>query len=192
MPRYNAVRQVYVLLSAGASAYYGFNTKADAADSTTLGHVELIAGQNDKPVLFGINSVKPGRASKVKASGATEASFISYNAVTAAKTAGWSITSGRNSIYRETPRTDLVKAKLSAGCFLGWRMPKETYTRISAQLAANGILDVATGDSGVFYGVNRVAMPNGDVLSRKSLRGSIPYGADGKSARTYLAYDKTP
>lgn len=192
MPRYGSAKTVAVNMPGSATTMYGFNTKVDAADSTTLGHVVLGAANPTKVVLFGCNSRKPSRAKKRKASGAVESSFVDAGAETAAKAAGWSISKSRTTIYKDTARVQRKKAKLAAGVFIGWAMPKETEARLEAAAAtAAGITSVTTGDTGVFYGVNSAILTNGDRITRKQLKGRVNSTVEGKSVTTYVAYDLT-
>lgn len=194
MPIYGNARTVAVNITGQANILYGFNTKVDTADSATLGHIDIIGANPTKVVLFGVNNIKPKRARRVKSTGETESSFVSSDAETAARTAGWDIATARTLLYKDTARTVRKKARLATGVFLAWKMPNETSTRIAANAASLGIQDVTDADDDVFYGVNAVMLTNGQRIGRKQLKGKVPYEQGGltKFVTTYIAYDNTP
>lgn len=195
MPIYGEARLVAVPMPGAANLLYGFNTKVDTADSSALGHVSLETGNPTNIVLFGCNSRKPKRAKKTKATGEQNSSYVSDASVAAAKAAGWEITSSRVTLYKDTSRSVRMKAKLGAGVFVGWKMPNATALKIAgAPSVANGIVAVQDGDDNVFYGVNSVMFTDGTKITRKQLKGKVPYEEGGvtKNVTTYVAYDKTP
>lgn len=197
MPIYGEARLVAVPMPGAANVLYGFNTKVDAADSATLGHVDLEGANPTSIVLFGCNSRKPRRAKRTRATGEQNSSFVAQSAVTAAKAAGWEITSSRVTLYKDTARSGRLKAKLTTGVFIGWKSPNPTIALLNANAgatAAAGILPVADGDDNVFYGVNSVMLPDGTKVSRKQLKGKVSYSNGGvnKAITTYVAFDKTP
>lgn len=194
MSLYGDARLVATNVTGHSGILYGFNTKVDAADSATLGHIDIQTTNPTKVVLFGCNNIKPKRAKRVKVTGESESSFVDPSAEAAAKTAGWDITTSRTSAYKDTSRTVRKKAKLSTGVFLAWKMPNETSARIAAGAAALGIVDVTDADNNVYYGVNSVMLTNGQKLGRKQLKGKVAYEQGGRTkfATTYVAYDNTP
>lgn len=193
MPRYGDAREVAVQWKESSKWLYGFRTKADSADSTVLGHVPVVAGATvEKPVLFGVNNVRPARASKVKASG-TDSSYVGADKVAAAIAANWKVTNGRVTVRRPSARVKIVKVKLATDVFLGWPIPQETYDKTTAAArTANGMVDAAINDDDLAFGLNSIILPNGNRATRKDLRARYPYGDAGKYVTSYAALDKTP
>lgn len=197
MPVYGDARLVAVSMPGANNVLYGFNTKVDTADSATLGHIDIVTTNPTLPVLFGCNSRKPMTARKIKATGEQNSSFIDNDAIATAKAAGWDVRSSNVTLYKATARSQRFKVKLASGVFFGWKCNTATASRLNAAAqgkADAGIQNVADGDDNVYYGVNAIMFPNGVKITRKKLRGKVPYSINGnnKSITTYVAFDTTP
>lgn len=154
----------------GLTIKYGFRTTLGSAASISLGQTTAVDPQGAllSGVILGANSPKPPRASKRRASGETDSSFISYSAIATAKTAGWSVKAGRLTIPRSTKISFPVFAVIDSGTTTngagetvginykyGWRMPKYQYDLINGNFAALGITLVTNDNySDVWFGVN--------------------------------------
>lgn len=129
---------------------YGFYTTTDGAEQTALGQVVVVGGLASG-VVFGANSPKPARMRKLRDSGRSANSYVdSANRTTAAQ-AGWKLTKkARARGVRASALSKPVYIKLKVGTGqtavtiqYAWMMPTETYTAISADMAALGIKDVS-------------------------------------------------
>jgi hypothetical protein len=129
-------RVVSVKLGAPFDGFkYAFRTTIDAAKGTVLGQILVpvtLAEGDVQKLIFGANSPKPRRASKRFAADGQVSSFISIDAITAAKAAGWKV--GRAPATRTGKQGTFSKTRyvLINGVKRAWNMPKSTFTGLSA------------------------------------------------------------
>lgn len=157
MGKYDDRYPVSVVPFNGSSVRYGFLTNIDQADGSTLGHVSAV-DSNQQGLVFGANAPKPARASRKRATGTTS-SFIDWNAIAAARTAGWSI--GKASIRRggTTAKTRVVMVTFR-GISYAWNMPNDTYANIgSGDLQTLGVRETNTGDTDLVFGADSPKPP---------------------------------
>jgi hypothetical protein len=156
MGKYDDRYKVSVVPFNGSTIRYGFLTNIDAADGVALGHQDANAAVNG--LVFGSNSPKPARASRKRATGTTS-SFIDWNAVAAARTAGWSI--GKASIRRGgTTAKSRVVAVTFQGITYAWNMPLDTYNNIgAADRQTLGLRDTDTNDTDLVFGADSPKPP---------------------------------
>lgn len=157
MGKYDDKRPVSVVPFNGSSIRYGFLTNIDAGDGSTLGHVDA-NDRNQQGLVFGANSPKPARASRKRATGTTS-SFIDWNAITAARQAGWS--TGKASIRRggTTAKTRVV-AVTFRGITYAWNMPNDTFANIGAgDLQTLGVRVTDANDTDLVFGVDSPKPP---------------------------------
>jgi len=156
MGKYDDRYKVSVVPFNGSTIRYGFLTNIDAADGVALGHQDANAAVNG--LVFGANSPKPARASRKRATGTTS-SFIDWNSVAAARTAGWSI--GKASIRRggTTPKSRVVAVTFQ-GITYAWNMPLDTYNNIgAADRQTLGLRDTDTNDTDLVFGADSPKPP---------------------------------
>lgn len=156
MGKYDDRYKVSVVPFNGSTIRYGFLTNIDAADGVALGHQDANAAVNG--LVFGANSPKPARASRKRATGTTS-SFIDWNSVAAARTAGWSI--GKASIRRGgTTAKSRVVAVTFQGITYAWNMPLDTYNNIGAgDRQTLGLRDTDTNDTDLVFGADSPKPP---------------------------------
>jgi hypothetical protein len=141
--------KVALLPITGADFLYGFYTSLDNAERTALGHI-LAATSENRTILYGVNSPKPGRMRRVRESGRSATSFVAPNRVAPAMAAGWKLVRpARFKRPANSPLSKMVYVKYKPGggdttVNYAWRMPTSTYDAIGAERAALGIRDVGT------------------------------------------------
>lgn len=142
--------RVSVKASTRSNFNYGFVTTVDADDQTALGHVP-VSGALAAGVMFGLNSPKPARMTKVKSSGKSNSSYVDADNRTSAGSAGWKLTrraraKGRGGgAFSKTVYVDF-KSGSGAGAVTvkyAWNMPLTLYNALSsADRSGLGITDV--------------------------------------------------
>lgn len=147
---------VYVIPFTSATVKYGFLTNVDAAAKTALGHV-AVTGAYPSGLVIGANAPTPPRAKRTTATG-TESSYISAGSIANAKTAGWKVSAGKVRTGTSSGKSKTVKVTFE-GNELAWKMPNFLYTKISADLAGLGILDAASTDLDLVFGVRYPKLP---------------------------------
>lgn len=147
---------VYVTPFSGSTTKYGFLTNVDAAAKTALGHT-AVTGNYPTGLVIGANAPKPPRAKKTTATG-TESSFVDTASITSAKTAGWKVSAGKVRTGASSSKAKTVKITFE-GNELAWKMPNYLYTKISADIAALGILDAASTDLDLVFGARYPKLP---------------------------------
>ncbi|MCU0525164.1 MAG: hypothetical protein MUF72_10095 [Elainella sp. Prado103] len=145
--------RVSVKASARSNFSYGFITQVDSDERTQLGHTPIV-GALAAGVMFGVNSPKPARAFKVRATGRTVSSFVDAGSRTSALAAGWRISKrakarGKGSGAFSKPVYVLFETGSGVGAVnikYAWNMPLDTYTAIGTARTGLGIRDIATTD----------------------------------------------
>jgi hypothetical protein len=147
---------VHVVPFTGSDIKYGFFTNADSTARTALGHT-AITGAYPTGLVLGANAPKPGRATRIRATG-VESSFVSAGARTTAVAAGWKVSPGRvrNGASSTKSKTVYVTAE---GNKIAWKMPTFLYTKISADIAGLGILEAASSDLDLVFGARYPRLP---------------------------------
>ena len=154
---YGSRELVWVQPFTGSTIKYGFHTNADAGTRGALGHTAIV-GEKPSGLVLGANAPKPGRASRLRATG-VESSFVSAGSVAAARAAGWKIRSGRVRIGASSSKSRTVYVT-AEGNKIGWRMPMFLYSKITAgDRAALGILDATSSDLDIVYGARYPELP---------------------------------
>lgn len=156
---------------------YGFYTSLDQAERNALGHVEA-ATNTASAFLYGVNSPKPARLTKIRDSGRSASSWCDIDQVSAARAAGWRlIKPARYKRPTNTALSRMVYVRYQVRSFqinYAWRIPTATYTAIGTDRATMGILDVASGSNAqirdVVWGINNPKPPR---AVKKSPDGSI-------------------
>lgn len=164
MGRYDSRRQVAVKPFNGATFLYGFATNVDAADGAVLGHVEKDAITG--PVVWRANMPKPARASKQKATGVSS-SFVSWDAISAARAAGWRVGKAKLRTGSESTLTKTVYVTVE-GIKYAWRMPNTTATNLG-DIAALGIKVATPADRDLVFGASLPKPPR----AKKVVSGSV-------------------
>lgn len=130
----------------GATYLNAFYTTADADERTALGHVTF-AGNTAAAFIYGVNSPRPARVKKTRASGRSVSSYADVDELAAAITAGWKLVSPAR--YRRATNSSLSKAVYLTYTVNGmsidyaWRMPTETFTALGADFGNLGLKDAA-------------------------------------------------
>jgi hypothetical protein len=141
------------------SFIYAFYTNIPTSARTKLGITTLSPGTNlPTGVVLGSSYPKPPRASKREVTRSTT-SFISHDAITAAKLDNWKIRRFRRSPSlklgtnsNELVRTVYVTVK---GIKYAWNIPKVTLAKIDASLSDLGIQLATESDAGdLCFGAN--------------------------------------
>lgn len=103
---------------------YGFRASAaSVTHQAILGHTPYT---NQAGVVFGANSPKPNRASKLLAGGDTVSSFIDPGQEASAKAAGWVvIASRRRRGIANTPRARTVYVAMPGGYNYAWNITRD-------------------------------------------------------------------
>lgn len=202
---YGERREVAVALDLIPGLLYAFRTDVDNTTSTALGHVAAAQGSGYKPgVVFGINSPKPPRASKLFATGTkrNEESFIASDKIATARTAGWKIKPGKISKLRNTPFSKIVsvdyklidaiaasegvEASPVRTMKYAWRMPQYQYAKLlTADKTALGIEDFDPDDRGKY-------IMGASKNSARPFRASKTITVDGRplTMTTFVAHNK--
>lgn len=154
MSRYSQRRPVAVKPIRGLDFSYGFLTNVEAADGTVLGHVAK--DQIQGAVVWGANAPKPARASKQKASGVSS-SFISFDAIDAARKAGWRVGKARTRGASNSTATRTVYVTIE-GIKYAWRIPNVTATNLG-DLAQLGIKVADPKDRDLVFGASSPKPP---------------------------------
>lgn len=163
--RYTSESRLVSIAVKGMDVRYGFRTILGTAESTVLGHGAAVDANGVllSGVILGANSPKPPRASKKRASGETDSSFVGSDKIADARTAGWKITSGGITVPRATPLSIPVFVQIDSGSGedainynYGWRMPKYQHSLIAGEFATLGIVAVTNANyQNVWFGVNK-------------------------------------
>lgn len=153
---YGARTLVFVTPFDGATVKYGFLTNVDSAAQTALGHT-AVTGAYPTGLVIGANSPKPPRAKKITATG-IESSFVDTTKITTAKAAGWKISAGKVRTGASSAKSKTVKVTFESN-ELAWKMPNYLYSKISGDLAGLGILDAASTDLDLVFGVRYPKLP---------------------------------
>lgn len=140
----------------GSTIKYGFLTNADSATQTALGHT-AITGAYPTGLVLGANAPKPGRASRLRATG-VESSFVSATARASALGAGWKLSPGRVRNGASSTKSKTVYVTYQ-GNKIAWKMPTFLYSKISADLAGLGVLDAASADIDLVFGARYPRLP---------------------------------
>lgn len=149
-------RRVYVRPYVGSTINYGFATNISTAQGTILGHAEV--GASLPPgYVFGANSPKPARASRRFATG-TVSSFISAEAIAAARTAGWRIGFARTRQGGSGNRSRTVYVTLQ-GIKYAWNIPNTTWANVSPVAGALGIREATQNDDDLVFGADSPKPP---------------------------------
>lgn len=154
--RYGARTLVWVVPYTGSTVKYGFQTNADAATQTALGHTAVPA---DYPagLVIGANAPKPPRATRKRTTG-TDSSYCSAGAVTTARAAGWRVSPGKVRNGSSSARSKAVYVTVD-GNKIAWKMPLTTYNAIGADRTALGILDATATMLDLVFGVRYPKLP---------------------------------
>lgn len=143
-----------------AAIKYGFNSGADAGDKAILGQTAVTAA-DVTGLVIGANNIKPGKATKLKATG-SESSFYSDGTATALKAAGWKLTRPKISSYRTSSRSELLYVTIN-GVKYGWRSAKSSGAR-PAGADGLGIKSVTTSKD-VIYGCSFPKPPRATAIT---------------------------
>lgn len=120
----------------GSAINYGFATNMDEGDQSVLGHQKVSAVSGI--IIYGSSAPKPGRMSKVKASGETNTSFVDWQSITSAEAADWKLVKGavRRPKLGRSHRSVRVKAEIAPNIIKVWDMKLEQFNKIGTDSAA--------------------------------------------------------
>lgn len=162
--RYSGQTFVRAVTIKGMDIKYAFRTSLPAAQAKTLGQISALTEQGvlTNGIIIGANSPKPPRASRKRANGETDSSFVSHGSIAAARTAGWRVKAGKLTIPRKTKVSFPVFVEVYAGggeegakFNYGWRMNLAQYNQIKGVFEGLGITEVTNANYGdVWFGVN--------------------------------------
>ncbi len=150
MARYGSRSEVYVVPYADSIVKYGFLTNVKGATGTALGHVEVNRASLPVGLVFGANAPKPGRASKLSATG-NESSFYDIGKAAALRADGWRLSFP--TIRRGKTGRRSVCAYVTLGQIkYAWMLNNETRAAIGGDLAALGIELGTSNDRDLVWG----------------------------------------
>jgi hypothetical protein len=149
---------------------YGFSTKADTAEQSTLGHTLIVRGTVTTGLVIGANNIKPARASKNKLPIGTSA-FVDYEKRADAIADGWKITPGKNTQRRSTHKTKAVYATIN-GVKVGYQLPELIG---STTLSTLGLIEAGPTDFDIFYGCSVPKAPRARTIYSTGASGSSVY-----------------
>lgn len=153
---YGPQRLVHVVPFTASTILYGFRTNTDAANSTALGHT-AVTGAFPTGLVIGANSPKPPRARRITATG-VESSFCSVAAKATAIAAGWKVGFGKTRRASSSAKSRTVYIT-HEGNKIAWKMPQFLYAKISADIAALGILEATGAEKDLVFGASFPRMP---------------------------------
>jgi hypothetical protein len=154
-----------------ANVKYGFNSGADAGDRAILGQT-AVSSADLVGLVIGANNIKPGKATKNKATG-SESSFYSIGAASGLKAAGWKLSRPKLRTYRKTSKSNLFFVTIN-GIKYGWRSAK-TGLASSFTPGELGITAVDAGDIDIIYGCSFPKPPHASTI-----------GVDGNTISTFI------
>lgn len=180
---YGARDKVAVTPFNGSIINYGFATNMDEGDQSVLGHqnVSDVSGI----IVYGCSAPKPGRMSKVKATGETNTSFVDWQKITAAEGADWKLVKGavRRPKLGRSRRSVRVKAEIAPNIIKVWDMKLEQFNKIGTDdAAALGISAYVSSD-----------LNGGNVITKENkVEGAIVFGAKSDQGHTvgFIGYKK--
>lgn len=125
----------------GSTINYAFATNMDEGDQGVLGHTKVEDAVGI--LIYGASAPKPGRMSKVQATGETNTSFVDWQSITSAQGAGWKLVRGsvRRPKLGTGTRSVRVKAEIAPNVVKVWDMKTEQFNRVGA--AALGSLGIS-------------------------------------------------
>ncbi|MEM7063809.1 MAG: hypothetical protein AAF572_11675 [Cyanobacteria bacterium P01_B01_bin.77] len=155
----------------------------DEGDQSVLGHTKVadVTGI----IIYGASAPKPGRMSKVKATGETNTSYVDWQAITAAQAADWKLVKGavRRPKLGKSTRSVRVKAEIAPNIIKVWDMRTEQFNKIGAEALAG--LDVSAYVAGDLNNPNVISGEN-------KVEGATIFGAKSASSGTigFIGYKK--
>lgn len=174
-----ATKTVFVKPNVSLQWNYAWTTKNYDA---TLGHSEWTGATPSGPLVFGCNSLKPNRATKVLSTGKSTSTFVEAGKEDDAKTAGMKISIATVKTQPKGKQSKAVAIKLQTGLFHCWSMPLTLYTA----LGSGGRADLGIVDATTVPANDRVWGANGYVLTEAAL--NIPAGTRFPIKRFHVTY----
>ena len=149
----------------GAKFLYAFNTKSDKG--AALGHAEIPANGVSKVACLGVNNIKPGKASKLFASG-SESSFYDIDAAETLVGVGWKVGRPKIAKYASSARSILWKVSIGGGMFYGFRVAKVVSDKWEAAMIAAGLSKVTASENqgDIVFGANQVCAASSSVFGK--------------------------
>ena len=204
--QYGSRKAVYVTPFNGSGFKYGFRTNVKAATGTSCGHADVNFASLPADLVFGCNTPKPGRASRLNGD-EYEGSFFDYTKYAALKAEGWRTSKPFTRIPKITTRSVTVfvstnsTASATGTIKYGWAMQISLYTKIEAELDALGIELATAGAQNIIFGaqepkpprVSKVVVGDGGVDNLSTFCApakldSLPAGwATAGSSRQYVS-----
>jgi hypothetical protein len=155
---YDSRREVWVTPFSGASLKYGFLTNVTQPVGVSCGHTAVDNANPPSGLAFGVNSPKPGKASKKRVSG-VDSTFFDPSVRAALRSQGWSLTAAKIRRGSSSDASKAVYVTLEGGIKYAWRMPAHTYNKIGGDRAALGIQDASAGASDLVWGASKPKPP---------------------------------
>lgn len=173
MARYGTRSEVYVVPHANSVVKYGFLTSVRNTTQTELGQVAVDRANLPAGLVFGANAPKPGRASKMTATG-SESSFYDIGKAGALKNDGWRLSFP--TIRRGKTGRRSVCVYVTMGTIkYAWMQNRETHTLIAADLGGLGIELGTSDDRDLVWGARYPQPPRG-----------YKTGADNRTISTFI------
>lgn len=173
MARYGTRTEVYVTPFAGSAIKYGFLTNVKESSQTALGHIKINRTQLPVGLVFGANAPKPGRASKLTATG-SESSFYDITKADTLRVDNWRLSFPTIRRGKAGRRSTCVYVTLGSINY-AWMMNNETKNSIGKDLAALGIKLGKADDRDLVWGARFPKPPKG-----------FKTGADNRTISTFI------